>query len=121
MTHSRKKSTLTSRPFITYNISIISSFVFDFPFRDSIFCVENKQRRQAKLRSPSGICQGMFHLWTARENFYFMFHNFALLRNMRKMLKFFKHKVLYYMVTFEKTELIILPNSTYSWVLVQQY
>lgn len=97
-----KKSTLTSRPFITYNISIISSFVFDFPFWNSIFCVENKQRRQAKLRSPSGTCQGMFHLWTARENFYFMFHDFALLRNTRKMLKFFRHKVLYYMVTFWK-------------------
>lgn len=44
----------------------------------------------------------MFHLWTARENFYFMFHNFALLRNMRKMLKFVKHKVLYHTVTFWK-------------------
>lgn len=44
--------------------------------------------------------QVMVHFWTARA-FYFV-SQFILLRNRKKTLKFFKHKVLPYMVTFLK-------------------
>lgn len=44
----------------------------------------------------------MFHFWTAWANCYSTFHNFVLLRNKKKILKFFKHQVLSYMVPFLK-------------------